>query len=130
MDFIVDTTLPADVVIGATGLVGLAQEIRTVLTTRKGSVPLDREFGLDWSFLDRPLAAALPRYVGEVSRQLEKYVPRIKVLEVRFKPREQGTAQAAADAAEGKLFPVVRVAVRKEYIHEFTQDRIVQGGRS
>lgn len=32
--------------IGATGLAGLAQEIRMVLATRKGSVPLDRDFGL------------------------------------------------------------------------------------
>lgn len=119
MEFIVDTTLPENIVIGATGLTGLAQEIRTVLTTRKGSVPLDRDFGLDWSFLDRPLAAALPRYVGEVSRQLEKYVQRIRVLEVRFNPREQTTAQAASNAAEGKLFPIVKVAIRPEYIHDF-----------
>lgn len=119
MDFVVDTTLPAGIVIGATGLTGLAQEIRTVLATRKGSVPLDRDFGVDWSFVDTPLPDVPPRFVAEVSRQLEKYVPRIRVLEVRFKPREQTTAQAASNAAEGKLFPIVKVAIRPEYLDDF-----------
>lgn len=112
MEFIVDAMLPATVVIGATGLTGLAQEIRTVLATRKGTVPLDREFGLDWSFVDRPMQEAQPRYVAEVARQIEKYVPRVQVLSVTFKPLSDG-------AMDGALFPVVRVAIRKEFIHEF-----------
>lgn len=68
MDFVVDTTLPAHIVIGATGLVGLAQEVRTLLATRKGSVPLDRDFGVDWSFVDSPVSAAMPRIVTEYAR--------------------------------------------------------------
>lgn len=112
MNVIVDTTLPAQVVIGATGLTGLAQEIRTVLSTRKGSVPLDREFGLDWSYIDSTMQEARPRYVAEVARQVEKYVPRVKVVEVTFKARP-------GEIVDGKLFPVVRVAIRKEFVHEF-----------
>lgn len=144
MDFVVDTTLPANIVIGATGLTGLAQEIRTVLTTRKGSVPLDRDFGVDWSFVDAPLPEVQPRYVGEVARQVEKYVPRVRVLDVSFKSTTSGpagraaardsegggavgllpaahasAAEAGKDAAEGKLFPVVRVTVRKEFMDDF-----------
>ena len=45
MELTVDMSVPASVEIGATGLRGLAQEIRTALATRKGSVPLDRDFG-------------------------------------------------------------------------------------
>ena len=45
MELTVDMGVPASVEIGATGLRGLAQEIRTALATRKGSVPLDRDFG-------------------------------------------------------------------------------------
>ena len=48
MELTVDMGVPASVEIGATGLRGLAQEIRTALATRKGSVPLDRDFGLSW----------------------------------------------------------------------------------
>ena len=47
MELTVDMSVPASVEIGATGLRGLAQEIRTALATRKGSVPLDRDFDSD-----------------------------------------------------------------------------------
>ena len=43
--FVVDTTLPAEIVFTAKGILGLAQEVRTLLSTPKGSVPLDREPG-------------------------------------------------------------------------------------
>ena len=29
----------------------ILQNVRTILSTRKGSVPLDRDFGLTWPFL-------------------------------------------------------------------------------
>ena len=54
MELTVDMSVPASVEIGATGLRGLAQEIRTALATRKGSVPLDRDFGLSWELIDLP----------------------------------------------------------------------------
>ena len=53
--------------IGATGLAGLAQEIRMVLATRKGSVPLDRDFGLSWDHVDRPMGEAMQYMVAEAS---------------------------------------------------------------
>ena len=37
MELTVDMSVPASVEIGATGLRGLAQEIRTALATRKGT---------------------------------------------------------------------------------------------
>jgi len=111
MELTVDTSIPARVVIGATGLAQLAQEIRTVLSTRKGSVPLDRDFGLDWSFLDRPVTTLGPRYVADVARSLEKYVPRVKVVEVTFKRGDED--------GDGVVHPVVKVAIRKEFVHDF-----------
>lgn len=111
MQVVVDAALPAHIVVGATGLTGLAQEIRTVLATRKGSVPLDREFGLDWSVIDCPVQSFKSRYVADVSQQVERYVPRVKVLKVQF--------IAGTDAIEGILHPVVTVSIRPEFIHEF-----------
>ena len=58
--------------IGATGLAGLAQEIRMVLATRKGSVPLDRDFGLSWDHVDRPMGEAMQYMVAEIGQQLEE----------------------------------------------------------
>ena len=112
MELTVDMSVPASVEIGATGLRGLAQEIRTALATRKGSVALDRDFGLSWELIDLPLPESRPLLVAEIGRGLERCVPRIRVKSVTFKADAPG-------AADGKLTPVVTVEIRKEYLHDF-----------
>lgn len=106
----VDMAKPTAIEIGAAGLAGLAQEIRTVLATRKGSVPLDREFGLNWDFVDMPLTEAMPYMVSEIGMKLEKYVPRIRVKEIGF---------SSNDPADGNLLPKVIVEIREEYLSDF-----------
>lgn len=112
--FTVNANLPASIVIGATGLAGLAQEVRTVITTRKGSVPLDRDFGIAWDVIDSPIGSVLPSYIADVAVQIETYVPRVEVLSVEYQPASGG--DAAKEAADGLLRPVVTVRVRKEYL--------------
>ena len=112
MELTVDMSVPASVEIGATGLRGLAQEIRTALATRKGSVPLARDFGLSWELIDLPLPESRPLLVAEIGRGLERCVPRIKVKNVTFRTDTSG-------AADGKLTPVVTVEIRKEYLNDF-----------
>ena len=112
MELTVDMSVPASVEIGATGLRGLAQEIRTALATRKGSVPLDRDFGLSWELIDLPLSESRPLLVAEIGRGLERCVPRIRVKSVTFRTDTSG-------AADGKLTPVVTVEIRKEYLNDF-----------
>jgi hypothetical protein len=115
MDLTVDTTKPVAVEVGATGVRQLAQEIRTVLATRKGSVPLDRDFGVSWELIDRPLPAAKQLIIAEVARQLEKYVPRIRFKSIAF------PEPTATETADGVLRCVVTVSVREEYENEFRQ---------
>lgn len=69
--FDVDMRRKKGVRIGAAGLDGLEQEIRTLLSTRKGSVPLDRDFGLTWQYVDLPMPEAMPYMIAEIARQLE-----------------------------------------------------------
>ena len=51
-----------------------AEDIRrclnTLYSTREGSQPLDRDFGLDWGFVDKPLPVAQQEYAfdGESGR--------------------------------------------------------------
>lgn len=97
--------------IGATGIEQLEQEIRTVLATRKGSVPLDRDFGLSWDFIDLPITEAMQRMIAEIATQLEKYVPRIIVRDIAF---------ASKNPVEGQLQPTVTVEIREAYLHEFS----------
>ena len=101
---------PVGVKIGATGLSQLEQEIRTVLATRKGSVPLDRDFGLSWDYVDLPLTEAMPYMVAEIGQQLEKYVPRIKVRDIVFD---------SPDPVDGILQPTVTVEIRPEFYDDF-----------
>ena len=101
MELTVDMSVPASVEIGATGLRGLAQEIRTALATR-----------LSWELIDLPLPESRPLLVAEIGRGLERCVPRIKVKSVTFRTDTSG-------AADGKLTPVVTVEIRKEYLNDF-----------
>lgn len=49
-----------------------------------GSVALDRDFGLDWSFLDLPIPAAKARLEGEIVQKTAKYEPRVRVREIQW----------------------------------------------
>lgn len=79
------------------------QNVKTILGTRKGSVPLDREFGLDWTFLDRPIPVAQAMLSTEVIQQLRRYEPRASVLAI--------TIGEEAGSADGITRPRVKFEV-------------------
>ena len=108
--FEVDMRRKQGIRIGATGLDGLEQEIRLLLSTRKGSVPLDRDFGLTWDYVDLPMPEAMSYMISEIASQLEKYVPRIKVRDIEFK---------SDDPLEGILQPTVTVEIREQFYADF-----------
>ncbi len=76
------------------------QNVRTILSTPKGSVPLDREFGIDLSCLDSPTPVAEARLVTGIIAAVKKYEPRVSVTEINF-----------TSDADGKLKPVVEVKI-------------------
>jgi phage baseplate assembly protein W len=112
MDVTVDASLPARIIVGASGVAGLAQEIRTVLATRRGSVPMDRDFGVAWDLVDQPMPSVRPMLIAEIARALEANVPRIKVKDIRF-------GQKARDTVDGLMRPTVTVTIREEYRDAF-----------
>lgn len=71
--------------------------LQTLYSTRKGSQPLDRDFGLDWSFIDKPLPAAQQEYAFEVIKQTRIYEQRVDVKEVVYEFNE----------LNGKMTPVI-----------------------
>ena len=85
----------------ATGVDEVLQNVRTILATKKHSVPLDREFGLDYSLLDRPLPRAQTAMRVEIIEAIRKYEPRAKVTRIDF----DGTA------IDGYLAPKVTVSI-------------------
>ena len=82
----------------------IAQNIRTILLTAKGSVPLDREFGMDMSIIDKPLNVVQSRYVAAAAEAISRYEPRVRLKEIIWSESEK---------LYGELRPIVRVVLRQ-----------------
>lgn len=85
----------------------ILQNVRTILSTRKGSVPLDRDFGLTWAHIDKPMPVAKMLMRSEVIDAIEEYEPRTTVVSVDFD-------EDTASAMDGILNPRVVVQIGEE----------------
>ena len=61
------------------------QNVITICTTLKGSVPMDREFGISPALLDEPVNVVQARISSEIIEAVRKYEPRARVTEVSFR---------------------------------------------
>lgn len=68
----------------ATGPDEILRNVRMIITTVAGTVPFDREFGVNIDFLDLPLPQAQGRLTIEYIEKIRRYEPRVKVEEVTF----------------------------------------------
>lgn len=84
------------------------QNIAVILSTPRGTVPLYRDFGLDWSFLDKPTPMAKVLMVAPVREAIERWEPRATVLNVSF---------SEDPARPGILIPTVEVDINIEQEH-------------
>lgn len=85
----------------------ILQNVRMILSTRKGSVPMDRDFGLTWEHVDKPMPVAEMLMRSEVIDAVERYEPRARVTSVDF-------AEDLDGAMDGVLKPVVTVQIGDE----------------
>ena len=81
------------------------QNIAVILSTPMGTVPLYRDFGLDWSFLDKPTPVAKVLMVAPVREAIQRWEPRATVLDVSF---------SEDPAQPGVLIPRVEVDINLE----------------
>jgi uncharacterized protein len=65
-------------------LAELNRKISLLLTTPVGTMPLDREFGTDWSFLDAPSEAAKSLFVAEIADKIQTFIPEVRVEAVEW----------------------------------------------
>lgn len=77
----------------------ILQNVRTIITTPKYSVPLNREFGVTAAWLDEPLPVAQARLTAEIITAVQQWEPRVRVTQVTYE----------TDPAQGVLRPKVRV---------------------
>lgn len=80
----------------------ILQNIRTILLTQVGSVPLYREFGVNADMLDAPLNIAQNRFTAEVAKAIARWEPRAKL---------KGIVWQESAAVEGKLEPLISVEI-------------------
>lgn len=66
----------------------IAENLKTIFTTPQGTVPWDRNFGIDTNILDEPVSIAQGKLTVEFIRKAQLYEPRIKVKEVTFQTND------------------------------------------
>ena len=84
----------------------VAQNVRTIITTPKYSVPLDREFGINMDFVDAPALKARARMTSEIMGAIERYEPRCVVKRISW------ANQTTENSEDGTLLPVLEVDIR------------------
>lgn len=85
----------------ATGNEEIMQNVKVILSTPAGTVPFDREFGVNIDLIDLPLDQAKAQLTVEYIKKVKKYEPRAKVKQVTFE----------YDAVAGKLRPKVVIGL-------------------
>lgn len=98
----------APVDIGASGIAEIIQNVKTILSTIKGTVPLDRTFGISGEYVDKPPALAQALYTADIVDEVEKQESRVKVSQVLWD-------QDALAAMDGTLKPRVIIKIIGEY---------------
>lgn len=80
----------------------ILQNVRTIISTTKYSVPLDRGFGVDATFLDQPMAVAQASISSEILRAVKQYEPRVTITGISFD-----------GDPDGRLLPKVEVVINE-----------------
>ena len=75
----------------------IGQNIRTLLATAPGTVPLARALGTPQDVLDTPESAAGARLQADVMTAVEVYEPRVKVRRVRVAATSDGVLSATVE---------------------------------
>ena len=73
--------------------------LRVLYGSEVGSLALDRDFGIDWSFLDQPILIARAMLESELIQKTRRYETRANITEVTW----------SGDAMQGQMIPKVVV---------------------
>ena len=76
------------------------QNIKTLLSTMKFTVPLDRNLGIIADALDEPMPVAMAKISSDVIDAISEYEPRAKVTQISFD-----------GDIDGKLIPRLRIEI-------------------
>ena len=90
------------------------QNVKTVLSTVQGTVPLDRDFGINQKILDQPINTAQARMNAAIVEAINKFEPRAKVRKIFYDNTERETI-------DGILRPRVQVELVTEKMRGYVR---------
>ncbi len=103
-DILVTDILPP-LKIGATGMEAIQQNIAVIVTTLAFSVPLDRSFASQGSYLDSPAPYVTARRIAELTDIIEAKEPRVKVISITYEHWQD-------DLMQGRVYPKIRFRLK------------------
>ncbi len=71
-------------------MLSVLQNIALLLNTKKGTISMYREFGLDMNFIDKPVDVAETIAFSEITDAVEEFEPRAAVVDVTFEKTTEG----------------------------------------
>lgn len=83
------------------------QNVRTILATIVGTVPLERNIGISWDYVGKPMPVAMDMLRVAVNNAIAAQEPRAKIISINFDQPENNVELAE----QGILKPRVRIYI-------------------
>ena len=93
-------------------LAELDRQLALLLSTREGTMPLDREFGLNMDFVDMPPEVAKSLYTAEVTEKVAKFIPTVKVREITWDACERETGDRGLRLVPSNSFGALKAVTQ------------------
>lgn len=78
----------------------VAQNIALIASTKKGTIPFYREFGIPMAFIDKPMTVARTMMISELTEAVDLFEPRAEIKNITF------------DTDGEKSYPKLEVSLR------------------
>lgn len=88
----------------STELEEIAQNVRMIISTVRGSVPMDRNFGVDARLIDEPISSAQAKLTAGIATAIREQEPRARLMRVTY----------AGDPNDGQLTITARIGVAEK----------------
>lgn len=72
----------------------IRRKLALLYSTAVGTMPVDREFGINAEFLDLPIPAAKAMYTAEIAEKTAKFVPEVTLSEVIWEYNDKNELKA------------------------------------
>lgn len=74
----------------------VTQNVATIIATERGSVPYDREFGIDRTAIDQPVNIGRAKITADIVRTVRKYEPRATIKRIDWSTSAEGLRNPTA----------------------------------